>query len=513
MGQNDVKCEALAGVSVVDDWSSGLRRNVASRSSRTTAQRMAGLRQSAIDPARLVDAARSGRLVAPAVLGAAVVALLLAFALRSFSVNAPAVRAAVETTMTLFALAGAWLLRTQFAHARRMRDLLLLGGFLVLGITNFWTAALPAALNLRTGAYFPAAEFWGSLAVGAIFAAAACVPSRRLVTGSRHPLAVTTLLGLAVLVVAAVGALVVGGQGQEAATGAATVAGSFAHPQLLILALIAAGPLAYAATGFARRYRIEADRGAALLAIAMMLLAFVSMSHLVTLSVSPGRVGPGEGLRMIAFALLLAAAATAERRARARQARGAALAERRRVARDLHDGLAQDLAFIAAHGPRIAQEMGDEHPIVIAARRALAISRNAISELSDPEGATAHESLEAVAQELRDRFDVAIAVDAHLDADLPSAAREHVSRIAREAIANAARHGGARNVVVSLRSAPNGVALRVVDDGCGIAGADGEAAPEGFGLSSMRERAAALGGHMSVRPARRGGTELEVVLP
>ena len=88
-----------------------------------------------------------------------------------------------------------------------------------------------------------------------------------------------------------------------------------------------------------------------------------------------------------------------------------------------------------------------------------------------------------------------------------------MTRIAREAIANAARHGGARNVVVSLRNASAGVALRVVDDGCGIAGADGVVAPEGFGLSSMRDRAAALGGHLSVRPARRGGTELEVVLP
>jgi signal transduction histidine kinase len=189
------------------------------------------------------------------------------------------------------------------------------------------------------------------------------------------------------------------------------------------------------------------------------------------------------------------------------------LAERRRVARDLHDGLAQDLAFIAAHGPRIAQEMGDDHPVVIAARRALAISRSTISELSDPEGATARESLEAVAQELRDRFDVAIAVDAQLDADLPSDAREHVSRIAREAIANAVRHGGARNVIVSLRNESTGVALRVVDDGCGIADAAGVAAPEGFGLSSMRERAAAVGGRLTVRPARRGGTELEVVLP
>ena len=447
-----------------------------------------------------------------AVLTAACLALVLSVALRTVLVDAPAVRAALEMTMTLFALAGAWLLRAQFAQSRRLRDLLLLSGFLVLALMNFWTAALPAALNLRPGAYFSAADFWSELAVGAIFAGSAFVPSHRLVTGSRHPLAVTGLLGLIALAMAGVGALLVSGQGQEATTETTTLAGALTHPELLLLALSAAGPLAYAATGFARRHEMERDRVAALLAVAMMLLAFVSLSRLVTLSLSPGRLGPGEGIRVIAFALLLVAAATSERRVRARLGRSAALAERRRVARDLHDGLAQDLAFIAAHGPRIAQEMGDEHPVVIAARRALEISRQTISELSDPAGATARESLEAVAHELRDRFDVAIAVDAHLESDLPPHAREHVTRIAREAIANAARHGGARNVIVSLRSRPSGVALRVVDDGCGI-GAYNEAAPEGFGLSSMRERAASLGGHMSVRPARRGGTELEVVLP
>jgi signal transduction histidine kinase len=303
-----------------------------------------------------------------------------------------------------------------------------------------------------------------------------------------------------------------GGQGHEATAEATTFGGALTNPQLLVLALGSAGPLAYAATGFARRRRMEPDRVASFLAAATMLLAFASLSHLVTLSRSPGGVGPGEGMRVMAFALLLAAAATSERHVRERLARSAALAERRRVARDLHDGLAQDLAFIAAHGPRIAQEMGDQHPVVIAARRALAISRSTISELSDPAGATAHESLEAVAHELRDRFNIQIAVDTQLDGDLPPHAREHVTRIAREAIANAARHGEARNVIVSLRNGATGVALRVVDDGCGI-GAEGKAAREGFGLSSMRERAAALGGHVSVRAARRGGTELEVVLP
>ena len=210
MGQDDVKYEALAGVSVIDNWSWGLLRRLPSRGTRSVplAQRA--------DPARFASAARSRRLVAPAVLGSAAVALLLAVAMRTASVNAPAVRAALEMMMTLFALAGAWLLRAQFAHSRRLRDLLLLGGFLVLGLMNFWTAALPAALNLRTGAFFPAAEFWGELAVGVIFAAAALVHSRRLVTGSRHPLAVTALLGMVTLMAAAVGALLLGGQGREA---------------------------------------------------------------------------------------------------------------------------------------------------------------------------------------------------------------------------------------------------------------------------------------------------------
>jgi len=511
MGQNNVKCGTLAGVSI-DNRYSGLVRG-RSRGAHSAARRGTTHTTNGPDTAAFAVAAGSKRIAPVAVLAAAVAALLLSVALRAALVDAPAVRAALEMTMTLFALAGAWLLRAQFAHSRRLRDLLLLGGFMMLGLMNFWTAALPAALNMRTGGYFAAAECWSGFAVGAVFAGSAFVSSDRLVTGFRHPLAVAGLLVLAALVVAGVGALALGGQGREATSEATTFAGAFTHPQLFVLALAAAGPLAAAATGFARRHRTERDRVAALLTISMALLAVVSLSHLMTLSLSPGRLGPGAGMRVIAFALLLAAAATSERRVRARLARSAALAERRRVARDLHDGLAQDLAFIAAHGPRIAQEMGDEHPVVIAAKRALAISRNTISELSDPAGATADESLEAVAEELRDRFAVAITVDAHLDADLPPHVREHVTRIAREAIANAARHGGARNVIVSLRRRATGVALRVVDDGCGIAGPDGEPATEGFGLCSMRERAAALGGDLSVRPARRGGTELEVVLP
>jgi len=281
----------------------------------------------------------------------------------------------------------------------------------------------------------------------------------------------------------------------------------------LVLALTTAAVLAYAAGMLAGENLRRPDRAVALLAMAILLLAGAALSPLTLHSLSRGEVTVGTAMRLIATALLLCAAIVIERRVRARAARAAALAERRRVARDLHDGIAQDLAFIAAQGTQIATEMGDEHPLVVAARRALAVSRSTISELSDPAGATAREALDAVAHELRDRFDVAIAVHAEIEGQVPSAMREHLSRITREAIANAARHGQARNVFVSLQRAQTGVALRIVDDGCGIS-VDGRGAPhEGFGLRSMRERASALGGSLTVRAAPRGGTELEVVLP
>lgn len=450
-----------------------------------------------------------------ALLAVGTVALAAPIVFRSAAVNAPALRAALETMMALFALAGAWLLRVQFMSSRRLRDLVLLQAALVLGLLNLWALAVPAALNLPAERYFAAAGLSGQLFAAAVLAAAAFVSSDRLVPGRPRPIAITAICSLASMVAAGLGGVLLRHAGVVASTdwSRRSLTATLEHPLVFVVVGITTGLLAYAAIGFERRRRAESDDVAGILALAVALMVGASFSHVMPGALLPGHIGLSEGLRALAFAVVLFAAVRQEHAVRARMARGAALAERQRVARDLHDGIAQDLAFIAAHGPRFADELGEDHPVVIAAKRALAISRSTISELSDPDGASAHESLDAVAQELRDRFDIAIAVDAQLDRDLVPAAREQVSRIAREAIANAARHGHARNVVVSIRRAQNGVTLRVVDDGCGIAGSGRQNAPEGFGIRSMRERAAALGGELSVRPARRGGTELEVVLP
>jgi signal transduction histidine kinase len=443
------------------------------------------------------------------VLAAGASALVLPVLLRGAVMDAPTLQPALEMMLTLFSLSAAWLLRAQFLASRRLRDLLLVCATLGLGLVTLCVNALPAALDLPESAFLVAAGLYGQLLVATIFAAAAAVPANLLVPPPNHPTGVGLLLGVAPVVGAALGGLLMNAvrldlSAHVGATGEAVV---------IILVLGSTGLLVYAATVLGPASVRRPDHTMALLAIAGLLLAGADLCRLTMSTLPNGEIGVGTAMRVLSGALLLSAAVALDRRVRAREARAAALAERRRVARDLHDGIAQDLAFIAAHGPQIASEMGEEHPVVIAARRALAVSRSTISNLSDLTGATAGEALDAVAQELRYRFDVAIAVDAQIDGHVPSGVREHLSRIAREAIANAARHGQARNVLVSLRRAGGGVTLRVVDDGCGIPIGDRGATPEGFGLRSMRERAGALGGHLTVRQAPRGGTELEVVLP
>jgi signal transduction histidine kinase len=226
------------------------------------------------------------------------------------------------------------------------------------------------------------------------------------------------------------------------------------------------------------------------------------------------------GIAGVVVALIaLKAAGLAAKRASRRRATlvsvavGAAAGERRRVARDLHDGIAQDLALIAAYSEQITAAMGPGHPVVTAARRALAISRSTIDELSDPPGATPPEMLGALGRELADRFGISIDIDAPYDLELAPAARHHLTRILREAVSNAVRHGGAKNVAVTLTQARDKVGLRVADDGRSAHQEDSRTEVEGFGKRSMRERALALGGELRFRRSPVGGTELEVVMP
>jgi signal transduction histidine kinase len=449
----------------------------------------------------------------PLLSGVALLLLALEFA-NPLTYRFPTLRAAVETLMTLLALTAAYMLRVQFAHSRKLRDLLLLGAVITLGVIEFFTSALPAALEVRSGTVFAVAIPFGQLIAAGLLLAAAWIPPDRLVTHVRRPLLLVAGASVFALGVALLFGLLL--RGLLLVTANPSQPGihrALGHPFGFFVLGVTALVFACSARGFHPSGRHDRDGTLALLAAAAILLAVGRLYYLALPWVSPEAISMREGIRVLAFALIFVAAARQERALRAGLARAAAIAERRRVARDLHDGLAQDLAFIAAHGATLADRLGDEHPVAIAARRALAISRGTISDLSDSSSSSSEEILTAIAHELGARFKIRIAIAVKLEDEPPAETREHVGRIAREAIANAARHGGAQNVTVSLRSGEAGIELRVRDDGRGIGSHDSVPVAEGFGLTSMRERAASLGGQMTIRSGRRGGTELEVALP
>jgi signal transduction histidine kinase len=185
--------------------------------------------------------------------------------------------------------------------------------------------------------------------------------------------------------------------------------------------------------------------------------------------------------------------------------------ERRRIARELHDGLAQELAFVVAQCSRLASqpEVGS---IAEAARAALAESRRAMLALRHPVGATLAEEVEEIARHAADRAGLRLELQLAEGLSLPPEARVELARVLNEAIANTARHAGATGVSVEL-SGERGVRLAVSDDGVGF-DSDCPGAPSaGFGILGMRERVKLLGGELSIvsRPLR--GTRVEVYLP
>ncbi len=194
--------------------------------------------------------------------------------------------------------------------------------------------------------------------------------------------------------------------------------------------------------------------------------------------------------------------------------------ERRRLRRDLHDGVGSALAGLALQAGSARQSLADdpaearrrvsglEHGI----RDAVADIRRIVDDLRPP----ALDDL-GLAGALRERADALVpgraTVTASLDGvRLPAAVEVAAYRIGTEALANCARHSGARHVDlgVSVEHGPDVLCVEVSDDGAGIL--DGGRS-SGMGLGSMRERAEELGGSCRVTTGPAGGTCVRAVLP
>jgi signal transduction histidine kinase len=196
---------------------------------------------------------------------------------------------------------------------------------------------------------------------------------------------------------------------------------------------------------------------------------------------------------------------------RPRPADAAVHAERRRIARDLHDGMAQELAFIAMQARVLAAGGGAvEQELASAAERALAESRRVIHGLVDDADGPLGDAVSRTAQEMAGRGGARLVMSVDARAEAPPEVRTALLRILREAVWNGIRHGGATAFEVEL-SGGESLRLRVADNGTGF---DPVAVgATGVGLESMTERARALGGEIGIRSRPGAGCEVEVTLP
>ncbi len=421
--------------------------------------------------------------------------------------NDASLRSAIETGITLSALVSAVLLLAHFRHTRALRDLLLLVTLATASLTDFVFNALPA-YHYATGLYGAGARTALTVLIAGAFAAIAFVPATRTVVSARRLVRIAVPCGLAWIALGELIDLVAGPVHQPGRVGAY-------RPVSVAMALIAFALLVISSQGFAER-RARGDREAGLLAIAAVLLAGAQLSKLALPVVAPDWVVPADVLRVSVYALLLVVSVRLYRKSQAEIARNALAGERRRIARDLHDGLAQDLAFIAAHSERLAKDYGADHPLAIAAQRALATSRGQIVDLEASHAPTTEAAIREVAAEFGSRFGVEVSVtvdqpDSLAVAEPADHDRSELVRITREAIANSVRHGGAHRVDVKLGSHRADVLLRISDDGCGFAGSTSQTAGTGLGLRTMRQRALALGAELRPGHGESGGAEIDVI--
>ena len=191
-------------------------------------------------------------------------------------------------------------------------------------------------------------------------------------------------------------------------------------------------------------------------------------------------------------------------------------AERRRIARELHDVVLQDLTYalqslqIVSRLPEGGDREAETERQVEALKRAVAGIRDAIYDLrlENAGEQTLLRSLESIVELNRQMapacsFELTAAGDYPATLRGPSAAE--VARVVQEALANARRHSAARRVTVSLA----GGQVEIRDDGRGF----GPETPAGMGLTGMRERARSLGGELEVEAEPGRGTLVRLRIP
>lgn len=448
-----------------------------------------------------------------ALVGAALTILVTVVPIR-FAYESPSLHIAFETAAASIALLAAYLVLGQFRHSRELDALLLGCGLGMMGSVNLLLGVLPAALDKELGNASTWMSGVGRLVAAIVLVAAAWAPPLQLRSPNVHRIvylaAANVLLVLWLLLAFSGDRLPVALDpllAPESSSSARFVGHPFVHGIQLLGALL----FAAAAAGFLRKPgRDELSRW---IAPACVLAAFASIQYFMFPSLYSQWFYTGDVFRLCFYLLLVAGVAREIWRYQAHARQLAVSEERRRIARDLHDGLAQELSFIVSAASSLQNEPRPNinlATLAAAAERALDESRRAIAALTQSSDEPLERALAQAAHEVANRVGTRLTLELDAGVRVSPRTREQLVRIVREAVTNAARHGRAETVLVAMTNG-DGLALRIKDDGLGFepVAANGN----GFGLVSMSERAHSLGGELRVVSAPASGTSVEVLLP
>jgi signal transduction histidine kinase len=443
-----------------------------------------------------------GELLLVALLGSATALFLTNPVLRT-SYELPEGRLVIDTAVVLVATIVAILAGVRFLVEGRLLDLLLAAGFCIAGIGTFAFSVAPALGGSTQGT----PEAWaaiGSRAVAAtLIALAPLVPAPRIVARKR-----ALVTGIAMLLIAlcaiwlplrslnAGGYLVSPGDGRSFEL-------TVAYSVLALLALVAV-------IGFAIRYRRRGEDLDSWLALGATLTLFAELHYVLTPRLSSDFISQGDFLRLLSYGLLLVGVWRAISFAEF----GRAVAEERaRVAREIHDGLAQYLFAVSTHASML--EAGAPLDKTLpklkeAAAAAQQEARFAVLALSSASGTAPFDAaLRRYIEFLT--ADGSFEVDIEIDPAILLAPDEQIEvfRIVQEGLANVRKHAGAHHAEVWIGQRLGRRVVSVRDDGIGF---DGEEAAAGQGLKNMRIRAATIEGGFALRSWPGRGTAVEVVL-
>ena len=433
----------------------------------------------------------------------------------SFAYRNPTLHIVINTVDALVALLVAFLLYGRFTRSRLVRDLLLTFALLVFGFANLLLSVVPTTI---TGFATDELTTWGSLVtspIGGIALVAATSATQRVRGRSSGARLLVASFGA----VALVGTLVILWE-SSLPQAIAVIPTETDRPQLTGHPMVFVSHIAvmtlFAVAAFRFTSLAKKDRDELLLwfGAGAVLAAFARLHYLLYPSLYTDFVYTGDVLRLGFYLLLLIGAGTEIASYWRNVAETAVADERRRMARDLHDGLAQELAFMWNDIQNLRRAYpGDQrvNRASASAERSLDESRRAIVAFSRAPNEPIDTALVTAIEQVARRLDARVRLDLATGIEVPARLREDLVRVAREAVTNAARHGSADKIDVKLWR-DGSLHLRVSDDGTGFdpAQADGRGT---LGIVSMRERVASHGGEFRIDSTLGKGTTVEVLLP